>query len=328
VASLLRRSQFLIAPSVFLNLRVFSHLDDPFYQDAEFFCMSVVASRVLTLSKIDADSLEHLFLKRSTPSVEWLSSRFSSFHNSVRLDRPNSSKPPLIRPLLPPLRAEVQQAMLAVSPSGKTCGKDAAEWRARRKYITCCVRLSPEKEAEFFPRLIRALGVPFLRRVGLVPVLCGAIADTGYAAKVSQDLLDADPESVILAGKFLSSANLYDLFSQTALNVHPSRYDAFGMTIVEAAVACTPTFLNATGVGALELLGAEATFSAFPLTADPADIAKYLHAALASADKLRAVAANAQQLAAAWTLERYADQLSSLLGGEAVKAAKQAADEL
>jgi hypothetical protein len=48
------------------------------------------------------------------------------------------------------------------------------------------------------------------------------------------------------------------IFARTALNVHPCAYDAYGMTLVEAAAFGCPSLVNGGGaVGATELLGAD-----------------------------------------------------------------------
>lgn len=44
----------------------------------------------------------------------------------------------------------------------------------------------------------------------------------------------AAPEAVI-EERFLGPADLARIFSSTALNFHPPLYDAYGMTVVEAA---------------------------------------------------------------------------------------------
>ena len=44
-----------------------------------------------------------------------------------------------------------------------------------RKYLTCCVRLSPEKEPERFVRLVEHLAKSgALQRLGIVPLMCGS----------------------------------------------------------------------------------------------------------------------------------------------------------
>ena len=49
--------------------------------------------------------------------------------------------------------------------------------------------------------------------------------------------------AAIIEEKFLGPTELADIFSATALNVHPCLYDAYGMTIVEAASQGTTSFV-------------------------------------------------------------------------------------
>ena len=46
----------------------------------------------------------------------------------------------------------------------------------------------------------------------------------------------------IIEERFLGPTELADIFSATALNIHPCLYDAYGMTIVEAASQGSPSF--------------------------------------------------------------------------------------
>ena len=48
---------------------------------------------------------------------------------------------------------------------------------------------------------------------------------------------------------FLSPAKLCQVYSQTLLNVHPALYEAYGMTILEAAAFCVPTLMNDSQIG-------------------------------------------------------------------------------
>ncbi len=45
----------------------------------------------------------------------------------------------------------------------------------QRKFLTCCVRLSPEKEPERFVAVVEQLATAgALQRLGIVPLLCGS----------------------------------------------------------------------------------------------------------------------------------------------------------
>ncbi len=52
--------------------------------------------------------------------------------------------------------------------------------------------------------------------------------------ELKRRLRAAAPDSVILE-EFMGPEEMARVYAQTRLNVHPATYDAFGMTIVEAA---------------------------------------------------------------------------------------------
>eukprot|EP00965_Chrysotila_dentata_P138576 4583662-Pleurochrysis_carterae.AAC.2 len=54
------------------------------------------------------------------------------------------------------------------------------------------------------------------------------------AEQVKRGLREACPDAVII-DSFLNPAGLASVLSRCALNFHPCAYDAYGMTIVEAA---------------------------------------------------------------------------------------------
>lgn len=55
-----------------------------------------------------------------------------------------------------------------------------------------------------------------------------------FHQKLRQQLKEIYPNSII-QDQFKTHAEMAEMFSATRLNVHPCAYDAFGMTIVEAA---------------------------------------------------------------------------------------------
>ena len=62
-----------------------------------------------------------------------------------------------------------------------------------------------------------------------------------YADGLKARLRAAVPDAII-EERFLGPTELADIFSATALNIHPCLYDAYGMTVVEAAsqgVSCS-----------------------------------------------------------------------------------------
>jgi hypothetical protein len=126
--------------------------------------------------------------------------------------------------------------------------------RRGRAFVTCVVRLSPEKSpCNFVPLLRRLGGVGFLRRHGLVPLMCGARSVEGYAGFVVEDLRrlvssrrsssseggdeevgedvvvnnivsddDDDAWPCVVLDRHIGAEELAAIFSRTVINVHVS----------------------------------------------------------------------------------------------------------
>ncbi|CAE8629945.1 unnamed protein product [Polarella glacialis] len=163
--------------------------------------------------------------------------------------------------LLPCLRGDMQ--VLAAQPTlshlarlPPAAAAAAAACKHSRCFVTCAVRISREKNPLLFVQLVEAIGAALDAR-GFVPLLCcGAVADEEYAREVRQRLRAAAPNAVLL-DTFLGPEALAAVFTATALNVHPCLYDAYGMSLVEAAAFGAPSLLNGGGaVGATALLNA------------------------------------------------------------------------
>lgn len=158
----------------------------------------------------------------------------------------------LPRPLFPPLREDIRSLAMSVL-------KSSEKWKEGRKYISCCVRLSQEKNADLFASIIESLS-DFMTEQGILPFLCGGAHGNGdYAKAIKQRVKIAFPNAVVYEG-FMGSSQLADIYSQTLLNVHPCIYDAYGMTIVEAAAFQAPSIVHigpGGAVGAAEFLDPE-----------------------------------------------------------------------
>lgn len=109
-----------------------------------------------------------------------------------------------------------------------------------------------------FVHLVEALST-VLQQQGLVPLLAGSSADPTYAQTVKDQLRHACPRA-ILVDSFLSPTALAAIFGYSVLNFHPCAYDAYGMTIVEAAAMGVPSVVAAGGtVGAVAIIGEDAS---------------------------------------------------------------------
>ncbi|KAI8474837.1 MAG: hypothetical protein J3K34DRAFT_517917 [Monoraphidium minutum] len=208
-----------------------------------------------------------------------------------------------------PLPADVREAAARAGAALRGGGFGA------RPYLTCCVRLSPEKEPLRFVELVAELqrrGA--LQRHGLVPLMVGA-ADSEYARRVKAALREAAPGAVV-EERFLGPRELVEqVYARTRLNVHPCTYDAYGMTVVEAAAQGAPSLVNAGGhVGATDLLsGAAGECFEVAIDAPAAGVADAIEALLADPARLAAVGGAAAARARAWELGAYAVELAALV---------------
>ena len=210
----------------------------------------------------------------------------------------DEAKQRCIHVLIPPLRSDMA-ALPVLQLSGfqnmKVCKSISMK---PRRFLTCCVRASPEKEPHNFVDLVIELqkrGI--LDRLNIIPVIIGSTwkinvefgkkqesrrprnsyshvvesndlttntsrlmgnfstvtPGEAYAEKLRRKLEIMIPKCIFV-DEFLGPDDLSIIYSQTILNIHPCRWDAFGMTIVEAASQCAPSLLDAEGVGAAELL--------------------------------------------------------------------------
>jgi hypothetical protein len=163
--------------------------------------------------------------------------------------------------LLPPLRGDVKElACLELAHLQAHLPSNVAsalgDHDGRRCLVTCIARLSPEKHVENFLHFVSANRVT-LDDCGFIPLLAGSSADQEYAERIKGELTRTvtAPHAIII-DSFLSPKALAAVFTRTFLNFHPCEYDAFGMTIIEAAAFAVPSIVAANGaVGASAIVG-------------------------------------------------------------------------
>ena len=81
-----------------------------------------------------------------------------------------------------------------------------------------------------------------LERLGVTPLLVAATR-TPFAEALRARFREEVPTGM-LVDTFLTAAELADVFASTRLNVHPCRYDAYGMTVIEAASQGAPSLIH------------------------------------------------------------------------------------
>jgi len=93
-----------------------------------------------------------------------------------------------------------------------------------------------------------------------VPLLIGAPTAPEYAERCIGALKDAFPGEQSEVRGFGGAEELAVVWEETLLNVHTATYEAYGMTIVEAAAFGVPTLLHEGTIGAKDLLPIGARF--------------------------------------------------------------------
>eukprot|EP00759_Apiculatamorpha_spiralis_P005055 PhF_6_TR13009/c0_g1_i1/m.20615 len=205
---------------VYLNFRVFSRMvglpaeDFDFYNTMEAQCVQW-SHRSVALCWSDAAWLQKLLFSNNTS-------------NSSEEEKKNCCT------AVPcPLRYDIQMKALS--------NPDVSYSQRTKRYVICCVRRCEEKNVMFFVNVMK-LVVEGLAGSGAVvtPVLCGAIIDEKYNLMCVEHLMAAIPNSIVI-NTFLSSDQLSELFSEGIVNFHPPLYEAFGLTMLEAAAFGCPS---------------------------------------------------------------------------------------
>ncbi|MCO5551624.1 hypothetical protein L7F22_005129 [Adiantum nelumboides] len=215
----------------------------------------------------------------------------------------------------PPLREDLRALALASKITNERF-QSTEEWLHGRVFLTCCVRLSPEKNTELFASVIENLAA-FLRQQQVVPFLCGgAKGGSPYAERIKSRVKAVMPEVIIQEG-FMGASDLANLYSQTLLIFHPCIYDAYGMTIVEAAAFASPSIVHVGpggAVGAAEFLDpSRGQVFALDLTATPSIIAENIKKVFLNKDQLAEVGQTSSRRSLSWNEDANADQLLGIL---------------
>jgi glycosyltransferase involved in cell wall biosynthesis len=228
--------------------------DEQFYLDKEQFSCRV-ANAIICLSDCDRSNLQCLMKQDGLMSSEECNKKMD-----------------IIQILPPPLRGDIldlagrdsDDLVHHLPEEVKAVFSQAAQQmsnpRQHRIFITCVVRLSPEKSPHHFISFIQKLGgVEFLRNANLVPLIIGAKSVESYAQSVFNDLNSMCRSNggwpCVTIDRFLGPIEMAAVFSHTAINIHPCLYDAYGMTVVESAAFGVVTIVNKGGkVAATSLL--------------------------------------------------------------------------
>lgn len=268
-------------PVLYLNFRVFGSgmaSEREWYNEMEKRALDR-ASFVVALSENDKQSLCELTTDKKKP----------------------------VRVLLPPLRGDVKELACLehddLQAHLKSVVATTLTDRRRRYLVTCIARLSPEKNVENFCHFVSANRV-ILDEYGFVPLLAGSTADEEYARRIKDQLRRAVPHAIVI-DSFLSPKELASVFTITVLNFHPCEYDAFGMTIIEAAAFSVPSIVAANGaVGASAIVGNGAS-----IEVDMNQCFVGMASILGNQKGLTEVGEEAKRRAFSWDEEAYGKQL-------------------
>ena len=186
------------------------------------------------------------------------------------------------------LPAAAKLALEAVSVGGAGGG---------RRFVSCVVRASTEKNPLLIADLLEKTRLPAeLSTRGLVPLVCAC----GPCADELQRRVRAAAPAAVVLDAFLGPQALAAVYSATALNLHPCTYDAYGMSLVEAAAFGAPSVVHAGGaVGATALLGSDGCVE-LDLTAPLPELASALLASLDAKAALEQTARVAREKALSW----------------------------
>jgi len=277
-------SKLQSVPFVYLCFRVFSSTPGLSQEDRTFYAQREAetiqsAVRTVALSRCDAvalDALRTMTLPRGAEALRASASLIQVIAPPLRDDVRNASLklariPQSVSGYQRPLssrkkwswaHSQISSAnhpppfpgSMSSSSSSSISGSEGSSF-ASRIFITCCCRISPEKEIMRFVEIVENIQ-RFLKDNELVPYIVGPPADEEYARKVYQRLKRAFPgDTSIIVSDFVPADRLQSIFAKTLLNIHPARMEPFGMTITEAAAFGVPTLLDGGGlIGATDVL--------------------------------------------------------------------------
>eukprot|EP01023_Acetabularia_acetabulum_P016149 TRINITY_DN17974_c0_g3_i1.p1 TRINITY_DN17974_c0_g3~~TRINITY_DN17974_c0_g3_i1.p1 ORF type:complete len:405 (-),score=36.08 TRINITY_DN17974_c0_g3_i1:139-1353(-) len=270
---------------VFMNFRVFSRMQD--------------SNQIDTVQRLEKEALVLADL-----SVVLCKSDLDFFQQNMC-----NGFQANIKVLLPPLRQEMKALPLPADIGAAS----EDQFENGRKYITCCVRLSEEKEPQNFLRIVKLLeSSGELQKLGLTPLLIAGTLSTDFAMRIKRDFSAECPGGQLIE-RFLGPPELAEIFSKSLLNVHPCQYDAYGMTIIEAASQGCPSLIHNSGnIGATHLLSVE-EYVPIDFTLQDDELLSQVLQILKNKKTLHAVGQLSTSSARAYTEKENGEQLVQML---------------
>ena len=327
-----------VPPLVYLNFRVFSSgvRDAPkrrWYDERERHAV-LEASLVVALSQKDKASLKAMADTTHTTRESTIITTTTtppSLHDKIQV-------------LVPPLRGDIEALALqhkesdnpttlflnhmpaaalnaitnsnnsnTSSSSSSSSSNNKTDNHPRKCFITCVVRLSPEKNVRRFIRFLEATK-DLWQTKQWIPLLAGSSSDPDYARAVQHEFqVVCGDNRCVLLDSFLPPASLAAVLSCAVVNIHPCSYDAYGMTIMESAALGVPSVIAAGGhVGASLHVGNDASIEVEMSHHDEdmtSEAVSQVVSVLQDTTKLERLGEEAQRRALAWDEDAYGKAL-------------------
>ncbi|EKX51527.1 hypothetical protein GUITHDRAFT_102791 [Guillardia theta CCMP2712] len=221
-----------------------------------------------------------------------------------KLAKLNSKHRGKIEVLPPPLREDFRAVVLRNS-----------EVVRQRKFITCCLRFTPSKNVKVFCEAVSIIHEELSAR-GIMVVMCGAVIDESYANECRRVMEESNTRHNIVKD-FLDAQGLQEVLSQSLVNIHTAPYEAYGMTIVEAAACGSPSIIHEQwrDIGATILLPPTSDGGSCYLAnmLDANDLARAILDAIRDQESLGEASRRARELALSWDEDKYAERLIEVL---------------
>ncbi|CDF37336.1 unnamed protein product [Chondrus crispus] len=274
----------LKVPMIYLSFRVYCSMtgisrdDARFYREEEAAAVDLALTSgggVVALCDMDFETLSTLRTARS--------------HPADKLPHQFAVIPPMLRDEFSNIAKDDEDQIL--------------DFPNNRMYLVSLVRLSRDKGPHRFVKLLQNLqqkDPDIWERTGVVPLICGSHSQPHYADRILRELRSAVPHSVVI-DKFLTPEELAVVLKNSVLNIHPAEYEAYGMTIIEAAAMGCPTVLNRTGIGATQLLDPKNKACAAVDVTDEVAFANTVRRLLEDAPRRQQLAHSAFLHATSWT---------------------------
>jgi glycosyltransferase involved in cell wall biosynthesis len=179
----------------------------------------------------------------------------------------------------------------------------------KENFVLTVSRVSPEKNIE---QLIKAM--PKITDA-LSLIIAGAVTDKGYMAKLKALAENLGVEKRIVFAGRVSREKLPEMYSKAMIYVSPTKYEPFGLSIIEAAYHGLPIVVDSSG-----LVGAGALFThgkdCMKVNMDNEDeLAEAVNVLFESPDMARELGEKAVKVAEKLTINAFEEKINNFILG-------------